>query len=244
MDLSEREKERYKRQMIFSGWGEEVQQKLKTSKVFVAGAGGLGSPVSIYLAVAGVGTIRICDNGTPELSNLNRQILHDDLCIGINKSISAKETLESLNPDIKVEPVQEKILEDNLSSLAGQVDLIIDCMDNFATRHILNQYAVKRHIPMIHAGVYGMRGQMTFIKTPETPCLWCIQSGEPPTVIFPIVGATAGVVGCLEALEAIKYLSGVGTVLMGRLLIWDGEKMEFTELPQRKLIDCPVCGGQ
>ena len=244
MTLSERENNRYHRQMIFPGWGKEIQEKLKDCKVFVAGAGGLGSPVSIYLAVAGVGTIRICDCGSPELSNLNRQVLHDDTRIGKNKALSAKETLERLNPDVEVEPVEEQMFQDNLASLVGKVDLIVDCLDNFATRHILNQYAVKNHIPMIHAGVWGMRGQMTFIKTPDTPCLWCIQSGEPPSVVFPIVGATAGVIGCLEALEAIKYLSGIGTNLLGRLLVWDGDRMEFTELPQKKLPDCPVCGGE
>ena len=240
--LSDREKERYKRQMIFEGWGEESQAQLKKSTVFIAGAGGLGSPVSIYLAVAGVGKIRICDCGDPELSNLNRQILHDDSRIGKNKAVSARETLERLNPDAAIAPVTDKITEDNVAALVGQVDLIVDCLDNFDTRHILNRYAVKNSIPMIHAGVYGMQGQMTFIKTPETPCLWCINPGSPPPVVFPIVGATAGVMGCIQALEAIKYLSGVGSNMMSALLIWDGTRMEFSLLPQKKVMDCPVCG--
>ena len=244
IQLTESEKIRYTRQMIFPGWGEEAQSKLKKSKVFVAGAGGLGSPVSIYLAVAGIGTIKICDFGDPELSNLNRQILHDDTRIGKNKAISAKQTLESLNPDTTIEALPDKITEETVEDLVGQSDLIVDCMDNFDTRHVLNRYAVGKNIPMIHAGVFGMQGQLTFIKTPETPCLWCIQPGSPPSVVFPIVGATAGVIGCIEALEAIKYLSGVGTNLLGSLLIWDGAKMEFTHLPQQKLPDCPVCGGE
>ena len=241
--LSDREKERYQRQMIFEGWGEESQAQLKKSTVFIAGAGGLGSPVSIYLAVAGVGKIRICDCGDPELSNLNRQILHDDSRIGKNKAISARETLAKLNPDSLVEPITDKILDENVEELVGKVDLIVDCMDNFDTRHTLNRYAVKENIPMIHAGVYGMQGQMTFIKTPETPCLWCINPGSPPPVVFPIVGATAGVMGCIQALEAIKYLSGVGSNMMSALLIWDGTRMEFSLLPQKKVMDCPVCGG-
>jgi adenylyltransferase/sulfurtransferase len=240
--LSDREKERYKRQMIFEGWGEESQAQLKKSTVFIAGAGGLGSPVSIYLAVAGVGKIRICDCGDPELSNLNRQILHDDSRIGKNKAVSARETLAKLNPDSLVEPITDKILDENVEALVGKVDLIVDCMDNFDTRHTLNRYAVKENIPMIHAGVYGMQGQMTFIKTPETPCLWCINPGSPPPVVFPIVGATAGVMGCIQALEAIKYLSGVGSNMMSALLIWDGTRMEFSLLPQKKVMDCPVCG--
>ena len=239
--LTESEKDRYHRQMIFEGWGEDAQNKLKKSRVFVVGAGGLGSPVSIYLAVAGIGTIRICDFGEPELSNLNRQILHDDTRIGVNKAVSAKETLEKLNPDIIVDPIEEKITSENIETIIGDVDLIVDCLDNFDTRHIVNQYAVKKSIPMIHAGVYGMQGQMTFIKTPETPCLWCVNPGSPPPVVFPIVGATAGVMGCIQALEAIKYLSGVGSTMMGSLLIWDGTTMTFTSLPQNKILDCPVC---
>ena len=242
MDLSEQEKSRYHRQMIFPNWGEETQLRLKSSKVFIAGAGGLGSPVSIYLAVAGVGTILICDYSTPELSNLNRQILHDDTRIGKNKALSGQETLNRLNPDVTIEPVVEKITGESVAALVGKVDLIVDCMDNFETRQILNKHAVKNRIPMIHAGVYGMRGQITFIKSPETPCLWCMHTGTVPQVVFPIVGATAGVIGCLEALEAIKYLSGVGTNLTGRMLIWDGFNMEFSELPQKKMPDCPVCG--
>jgi adenylyltransferase/sulfurtransferase len=244
MALSEREHSRYHRQMIFPNWGKETQIRLKNSTVFVAGAGGLGSPVSIYLAVAGIGKIRICDFGSPELSNLNRQILHDDSRIGINKAVSAQQTLSQLNPDVTVESVVDKITEESVVQLVGRVDLIIDCMDNFETRQILNRYAVKTRIPMIHAGVYGMRGQITFIKSPETPCLWCMHTGTVPQVVFPIVGATAGVIGCLEALEAIKYISGVGTNLMGRMLIWDGFNMEFIELPQKKMPGCPVCGGR
>jgi molybdopterin-synthase adenylyltransferase len=239
--LSEEEKARYGRQMLMPGWGEEAQLRIKQSRVFIAGAGGLGSPVSIYLAVAGIGTLRICDCGELELSNLNRQILHDDSRIGWNKALSAKATLERMNPEITVEALQEKITPETVDGLIGNADLILDCLDNFPTRHIINEYAVNKGIPVIHAGVYGMQGQITFIKAPETPCLWCISAGSPDAV-FPIVGATAGVIGCLEALEAIKYLSGVGTNLKDRLLIWDGEKIEFMELPQKKIAGCPVCG--
>ncbi|MCP4714399.1 MAG: HesA/MoeB/ThiF family protein [Deltaproteobacteria bacterium] len=242
-NLSSRELERYNRQIIFPEWGDEAQEKIKASKVFIAGAGGLGSPVSIYLAVAGIGTIRICDYGEPELSNLNRQILHDDSRIGINKAVSAKQTLEQLNPDISVTALTKKITADTVDDLIGDVDIIMDCLDNFDTRHILNRYAVKHSIALVHAGVFGMQGQIMFIKPPETPCLWCIHAGSPPQVMFPIVGATAGVVGSIQALEAVKYLSGIGINLMDSLLIWDGTKMEFMHLPQKRVHDCPVCGG-
>ena len=241
MNLKQQEQDRYCRQMLMPGWGNKGQVRLKQSRVFIAGAGGLGSPVSIYLAVAGIGYLRICDCGELELSNLNRQILHDDSRIGWNKALSAKATLERMNPDISVEALQEKITADSVAGLIGKVDLILDCLDNFPTRHIINKYAVNNGIPVIHAGVYGMQGQITFIKAPETPCLWCISAGT-PAAVFPIVGATAGVIGCMEALEAIKYLSGVGANLMNRLLIWDGEKIEFMELPQKKIAGCPVCG--
>ncbi len=240
--LSERELERYHRQIIFEGWGEAAQEKLKSATVFIAGAGGLGSPLSTYLAVAGVGTLRICDFGEPELSNLNRQILHDDGRIGKNKAVSARETLERLNPDIAVEPVTEKILSENVGQVVGEADLMIDCLDNFETRHVLNRLAVEKSLPLLHGGVYGMGGQMMFIKPPETPCMWCINPGSPPPVVFPIVGATAGVIGCIQAIEALKYLSGVGDPLMGTLLIWDGTRMDFMHLPQQKDPNCPVCG--
>ena len=184
--------------MIFEGWGEDAQKKLGQSRVFIAGAGGLGSPVSIYVAVAGVRNIRICDCGEPELSNLNRQILHDDSRIGVNKAVSAKETLERLNPDINVTAVTDKILEENAGEIIGDVDLIIDCLDNFDTRHYINAYAVKKSIPMIHAGVYGMRGQMTMIKTPDTPCLWCINPGAPPPVVLVQSRTPRGVLPDLE----------------------------------------------
>lgn len=233
--------ERYHRQMIIDGWGVKAQEKLKLAKVFIAGAGGLGSPVSIYLAVAGIQKIHICDCGEPELSNLNRQILHDDSRIGMNKAISAKQTLEMLNPDVQVTAYTEPLTEQNTAQMVGNVDMIVDCLDNFETRHFLNAYAVKKQIPMIHAGIYGMRGQVAMIQSPETPCLWCMTPGAPPPVTFPIVGAAAGVIGSIQALEAIKYLTGIGSNLLGRMLVWDGEKMEFQILPQHKDYSCPVC---
>jgi len=240
--LSEQERERYHRQIILPGWGPEAQETIKNAHVFIAGAGGLGSPVSMYLAAAGVGTLRICDCGEPELSNLNRQILHDDSRIGINKALSAKQTLEQLNPDIRVEARTDIIDDDSVAEIIGEVDLIMDCLDNFDTRHVLNRYALREHIPMVHGGVSGMNGQITFLHPPETPCLWCIQPGSPPPVLFPIVGATAGVIGTLQALEALKYLSGVGKVLKSNLLVWDGATMDFMTLPQKKNPACPVCG--
>ncbi len=241
MTLSEKELTRYHRQMIISHWGESGQKKLRTSTVFIAGAGGLGSPVAIYLAAAGIGTIRICDYGKPELSNLNRQILHGEQDIGINKAQSANETLQDINPHVTVEPLMSKITEETVGELVGESDIILDCLDNFPTRHILNRHAVQCSIPLIHAGIHGLSGQLTFIHTPETPCLNCIFPGSTPSEIFPVVGVTPGVIGLLEATEAIKWLIGIGKNLKGQLLIWDGEEMLFQKVAVKKDPNCPIC---
>ncbi len=241
--LTDNELKRYTRQMIMDGWGEAVQERLKSSTVFIAGAGGLGSPVSIYLAVAGIGNIIICDFDTPDISNLNRQILHDDTRIGINKALSAKMTLERLNPNIRVTAITERIVEDNVDQLVANADIIMDCMDNFPTRYILNDCAIRKHIPMVYGSIWGMDGRLSFIHSPETPCLKCIFEDAPPKEVFPVVGATPGVIGSLQALEAIKYLTGIGKPLKGRLLVWEGETMRFNIFNLQKDPHCPSCAG-
>ena len=240
--LTPDDKERFRRQIILPGWDEVGQKKVKQATVFIAGAGGLGSPVAIYLAAAGVGTLRICDCGEPELSNLNRQVLHSDKDIGKSKVTSARETLAQVNPHVAVEALSEKIVKDNVAELIGDSSIIVDCMDNFPTRHVLNEYACTNALPFVHAGVHGMSGQLTFIHTPETPCLYCIFPGSPPSEIFPIVGATAGVIGTLEVLETLKYLTGKGNLLKNRMLFWDGEQMHFHEITLQKEPHCSVCG--
>jgi molybdopterin-synthase adenylyltransferase len=244
MTLNSKELNRYQRQMLINNWGEEGQEKLKSSTVFIAGAGGLGSPVAIYLAAAGIGTIRICDFGDPELSNLNRQILHDDTRIGTNKALSAKKTLLKINPHVCVEPLSGKITENTVEELVGESSIILDCLDNFRTRHILNRYAVQKGVPMVHAGIHGLSGQITFIHTPVTPCLYCIFPGSVPDQVFPVAGVTTGVIGSLEALEAVKWILGIGENLKGKLLFWDGELMEFQQIEIKKDPNCPVCGKQ
>ena len=243
MNLSDRELERYGRQMMLAGWGQETQEKLKEATAFVAGAGGLGSPLTIYLAVAGIGHIRVCDFDAPELSNLNRQILHDDTRIGVNKAVSAKRTLETLNPDIQVTALTDKVVAENVDEMVGNADVIVDCMDNFPTRYLLNEAAIRKQIPMVHGSVWGLEGRLSFIQPPETPCLRCLFPEAPPPEVFPVVGATPGVIGTLQAVETIKYLAGVGTNLKGKFLIWDGLEMEFMTVAFRKDPDCPACGG-
>ncbi len=233
---------RYHRQMMLNGWGEAGQLNLKNATVFVAGAGGLGSPASIYLAVAGVGKIRICDFDQIELSNLNRQILHQDRSVGEKKVASAAATLRGLNPDIEIEAIEQKIEADNVDDLVGDSAIIVDCMDNFPTRYLLNRSAFSKQIPYVFAAVWGLTGYLTFIHAPETPCLQCIFPEAPPKEMFPVAGVAPGVMGTLEALEAIKFLSGVGENIKNRLLYWDGSRMDFNYLGIRKDKDCPVCG--
>ncbi len=242
--LTDEDKERYHRHMMIAGWGENGQERVKAARVFVAGAGGLGSPTSMYLAVAGVGELAICDCDSPELSNLNRQILHNDSRIGVNKAESAKMTLSTLNPAIEVEAISERIVEENVDELVGAADIIVDCMDNFPTRYVLNECALRKGIPLVHASVWGLEGRLTFIHSPETACLRCVFPSPPPQEVFPVLGATPGVIGCLEAIEALKYLTGVGETMKGTLLVWDGADMEFTSYPVRKDPKCPVCGEE
>jgi len=241
MHLSDDDRKRYNRQMMIDGWGEAAQAKLKNSTVFVAGAGGLGSPASIYLAVAGVGHIKLCDFDAPELVNLNRQILHDDSRIGTNKAISGKTTLERLNPSIRVTAVTEKVEAANVDALVGDANLIVDCMDNFPTRYLLNECAMRKQIPLVHGSVWGMEGRLTFIHPPKTPCLRCIFPESPPKEVFPVLGATPGVIGVMEAMEALKYLTGVGRNLSGRLLLWSGADGDVRVLKVRRDPNCPTC---
>ena len=243
MKLSERELRRYHRQMIMEGWGEATQEKLRDATAFVAGAGGLGSPLGMYLAVAGVGQLRICDDDAPELSNLNRQILHDDTRVGINKAVSAKQSLETANPDVRVTALTDRIEGHNVDELVADADVIVDCLDNFPTRYLLNECAVRKQIPLVHASVWGLEGRLSFIQVPETPCLRCIAPGAPPAEVFPVLGATPGVIGTLQALETIKFLTGVGAILKGKLLVWDGSEMEFLTVALRRDPECPTCGG-
>lgn len=244
MEFTQDELNRYNRQIMMEGWGIGTQEKIRNSTVFIAGAGGLGSPVSIYLAVAGVGNIRICDFDSPDWSNLNRQILHNHNRIGTNKAISAKQTLEELNPHINVEALTEKIVAENVDELVGNADIILDCMDNFPTRYLLNESALRKGLPLVHGSIWGLDGRVTFIKSPETPCLMCYFPESPPKEVFPVIGATPGVIGSIQAMETLKHLSGIGKVLKGKLLVWSGSDMGFKTFKGYKDPACPCCSGK
>lgn len=239
--ISKSELLRYNRQLIIPGLDREKQEKLKHSTVFIAGAGGLGSSAAIYLAASGIGKIRICDFDTVEITNLNRQILHDDSKIGMNKAISAKETLEKINPNIEVIALTEKITDEVLEKLVEGSEIIVDCLDNFDTRFVLNKYAVSKKIPLVFGAVYGLEGHISFIHTPETFCLACLYKESPPKEIFPVLGVTSGIVGCLQALESLKYLIDIGENLKNKLLIWNGLYQEFRKLSISKDPLCNIC---
>ena len=241
MNLTTDELGRYGRQMLLGNWGEEGQRRLKTSTVFIAGAGGLGSPAAIYLAVAGVGRIRICDMDSLEPTNLNRQILHDHTRVGLNKAVSARQTLALTNPHVEVTALTETITADNVDRLVGPADIILDCLDNFATRYVLNEASARLHIPLVYGSVWGMEGRLSFFQPPETPCLRCLFAEGPPKGVFPVVGVTPGVIGTLEALEALKFITGVGANLKSKLLVWDGSTMSFKTLCIKRDPQCPVC---
>jgi adenylyltransferase/sulfurtransferase len=239
MTLSERERERYKRQILL--FHEEGQEKLKNAHIFIAGAGGLGCPIAIYLAVAGVGTITIVDKDVVDQSNLNRQILHSDRDIGRKKTASAVEKLRSLNPDITVNAIDTTIDDSNVRELIGNAGGIVDAMDNFPTRYLLNTVSQEKDIPLFHGAIRGMYGQATTIIPGKTPCLSCIFPKAPPSEVFPVVGVTPGLIGMVQATEVIKYFTGSGDLLTNRLFVWDGMICKAEEIAVEKNPCCGVC---
>jgi len=239
--LTKDEVKRYERQI--SIFGEEGQGKLKKAKVFIAGAGGLGCSISAYLTVAGVGRLRVVDNDVVALENLNRQILHWDSDIGKKKLESAAAKLKRMNSNVEVEVISETITEGNIDDLVGDFDMIVDAMDNFAARYVLNKAALVRKIPFFHGAVHGFYGQATTIIPGKTACLRCIFPEAPPPTIPPVVGVTPGIIGCIQATEVLKYVLGIGSLLENRLLMWDGLNGEMDELPLEKNPGCEDCAG-
>jgi len=241
--LTTDELERYDRQIMIRGFGKEGQERLKRAKVVIAGGGGLGSPSSIYLAAAGVGTIRIVDHDRVELSNLNRQVLHWDEDIRRRKVASAAEKLKKLNPEIEIEAVDEMITEANVSQLVADFDLVVDAMDNLPTRYLLNKAAIEKNIPFFHGAVYGFEGRAMTIIPGKTACLECVYHGATtPKEKFPVIGVAPAIIGCLQATEVIKYIVGIGELLTNRLLIYDGLNLKFAEFKVKKDPNCEHCG--
>lgn len=247
-----RDQERYVRQVLIPSWGEEAQRRVAASTVFVAGAGGLGSSAILYLAAAGVGCIRVCDRGRVELSNLNRQVLHGVRSIGGRKVSSARRAVRRLNPGVRVVALFAEMTDANVAELALGAQVLLDCLDNVPARMVLNRHALRAGVPLVHAGVRGMGGQLTFLRSPATPCLACIlrggvgsagSAGEGEAGPLPILGATAGAMGCLQALEALKFLAGIGECTEGRIVFFDGETMGIESVAVVRDPGCPECGG-
>jgi molybdopterin/thiamine biosynthesis adenylyltransferase len=242
--LSKEELEKYDRQIMLYGFGEAGQEKLKKARVFIAGAGGLGSPITIYLAVAGVGSLRIVDHDKVELSNLNRQVLHWQEDIQKGKIDSAVFKLRKLNPDIDIDGSAETITEDSIARLVADADIIVDAMDNLPTRYILNKAAIDKNIPFVHGAVYGFEGRAMTVIPGKTACLNCVYHGVAvPKEKFPVIGVTPAVIGCIQATEVIKYFTGMGSLLTDRLINYDALSMTFTEFTIKRDPDCAHCGN-
>jgi molybdopterin/thiamine biosynthesis adenylyltransferase len=246
--MTDAQTRRYSRHMLIPEVGEAGQFKLLDSKVLLIGAGGLGSPAAYYLAAAGVGTIGIIDADVVDDSNLQRQILHNTSRIGEYKAESARETIEALNPDVKVVTYIERLDESNVARIIADYDLIIDGTDNFPTRYLLNDAAIIASKPVIHGSVFRFEGQLTVFKPHEGPCYRCLYPEPPPAALAPscaeagVLGVLPGIIGILQATEAIKLLLNIGEPLVGRMMTYDALAGEFSELRLYRDPNCPACG--
>ena len=243
MSLSSDEIERYDRQLRV--WSREEQLKLRNSSVLVVGVGGLGSPVALYLTAMGVGKLILVDDGVLELSNMNRQILYTTKDLGKPKVYVAAERLRQLNPNVEVEPIKARLDEKLASELVQRVDVVVDALDNWESRLILNRACVEHRKPLVHAGVEGWYGQLMTVIPGKTPCLNCIMPAPPPPrdTPLPIVPTTPGLLGVLEANEVVKLIIKGRSSFEGRMLVYDGLRGEFTVIELKRNPNCPVCGG-
>jgi molybdopterin/thiamine biosynthesis adenylyltransferase len=240
---------RYARHIILPGIGGEGQQKLMDASVLVIGAGGLGSPASMYLAAAGVGTIGLVDFDRVELSNLQRQLLHDTADVGRPKVDSARERLGDLNPNVEVVPHETLLTSDNAFDILGGYDVVVDGTDNFPVRYLVNDATQMLGKPLVYGSIYQWEGQASvFMPGRDAPCYRCLFPEPPPPGTVPscaeggVFGVLPGIIGCVQAVEAIKLILGHGESLVGKLLIYDALSNEFTTVKLRWDPDCPVCG--
>lgn len=240
---------RYSRHILLPQVGYEGQERLVNSHALIVGAGGLGSPAALYLAASGVGTLTICDFDAVDLTNLQRQILHTTASIGVNKALSARNTLLQINPDLKVNPIETKSSEEELLALVSQADVVLDCSDNFATRYALNRLCVDLKKPLVSGAAIGFEGQVTVydMRSILSPCYHCLfpDNGEETELRCATNGVFAplvGMIGTCQAAEALKLLMDIGNSLQGRLLLLDALAMEWRTIKLKKDPACVVCG--
>src|SRR4051794_23487608 len=247
-ELTNEEIKRYSRHLIMPEVGINAQKKLKASKVLCIGAGGLGSPAAMYLAAAGVGTLGIVDFDTVDFSNLQRQILHGTPDVGRSKLASAKDKLNAINPNVKIELYETALTSQNALELFAPYDVILDGTDNFPTRYLVNDACVLLGKPNAYGSIFRFEGQASVFATKDGPCYRCLYPEPPPPGLVPscaeggVLGVLPGMIGIIQATEAIKLITGIGEPLIGRFMIYDALKMKFRELKLRKDPDCPVCG--
>lgn len=247
MRLSESELERYSRQLVLPEWSGAAQERLQRSCAIVVGAGALGSPVALYLAAAGIGRIGIVDSDSVELSNLARQPLHFTPDLGLMKSENAVVKLSALNPEVEVQSYPVELTADNAEPIVMGADVVVDCSDSFETRYLVNDACCAQGVPLVEAGVLGFNGLVLSVVPGAGACYRCAFPVAPPPGSTPscreagVLGAMAGVIGSIQALEALKLVTGVGTPLLDRLLQVDGASLEFTEVRTSRRDDCPAC---
>ena len=245
--LTPEQKERYGRHLLLPEIGAEGQAKLLGAKVLLLGAGGLGSPTALYLAAAGVGTLGIVDDDDVDLSNLQRQVIHTTDRIGTPKVESAAKTIAALNPDVEVVQHRTRLDASNIMEIIDGYDVIVDGVDNFPTRYLLNDATVRLDIPVVSASILGFDGQLSVFKPHDGPCYRCLYPVPPPAELAPscgangVLGVLPGTMGLLQATEVVKLVTGAGEPLVGRLLLYEALSASFTELKVRRDPECPIC---
>jgi sulfur-carrier protein adenylyltransferase/sulfurtransferase len=245
--LTAEQRDRYSRHLLLPEVGPDGQQKLLDAKVLLLGAGGLGSPAALYLAAAGVGTLGIVDNDTVDVSNLQRQVIHSTDRVGVSKVDSAEETIRALNPDVKVQKYDLRLGPENIMEILPGYDVVVDGLDNFPTRYLLNDASVRLGIPVVSAAILGFEGQLSVFKPYDGPCYRCLFPVPPPAELAPscgangVLGVLPGTMGLLQATEVIKLILGVGEPLIGRLAMYDALAATLTEVKVRRDPQCPIC---
>jgi sulfur-carrier protein adenylyltransferase/sulfurtransferase len=245
--LTPEQRERYSRHLLIPEIGIEGQTKLLESKVLLLGAGGLGSPTALYLAAAGVGTLGVVDDDDVDLSNLQRQVIHTTDRIGVAKVDSAEQSITAINPDVKVVKYKTRLDASNVMEIIDGYDVIVDGVDNFPTRYLLNDATVRLGIPVVSASILGFDGQLSVFKPHEGPCYRCLYPVPPPAELAPscgangVLGVLPGTMGLLQATEVVKLVTGAGEPLIGRLLLYEALGATFTELKVRRDPECPIC---